>query len=417
MSTQIQFRRGTTAQHATFTGALAEVTVDTDKDTVVVHDGSTVGGTPLAKEVAVVALTGNQTVAGIKTFSSAIQGKITDLDGGLIGQVPYQNGAGDTAFLAAGSSGQFLKSNGAAAPEWAAPSIAQIQSLTATVAANVLTIAVGSLTLDFRSTTLGTGTATTVTSDPADLVISSGSTLGTTNAVQSDIAILALNNAGTIELAAVNMDGGVDLSETGLISTTAEGGSGGADSATVAYSTTARTSLAYRVIGIVRSTQATAGTWATSPSLVQGAGGNTLIKSAPSMVRLRTANGYGSTNGKIRRWTTTVTNQGSDITYADSATLGGSFTINTSGRYAISYSDQFNTGDQAAITVNDSAPTAAYVSADNLASAQTGGTNAPIHVSWSGYLVAGSVIRARSGNGSPSGIQTRDEQFTICRMD
>jgi hypothetical protein len=44
-----QRRRGTTAQHASFTGLLAELTVDTDKDTVVVHDGSTLGGFPLAR--------------------------------------------------------------------------------------------------------------------------------------------------------------------------------------------------------------------------------------------------------------------------------------------------------------------------------------------------------------------------------
>jgi len=41
-----QRRRGTTAQHASFTGLLGELTVDTDKDVVVVHDGSTVGGFP-----------------------------------------------------------------------------------------------------------------------------------------------------------------------------------------------------------------------------------------------------------------------------------------------------------------------------------------------------------------------------------
>lgn len=48
---QLQLRKGTTVQHSSFTGALAEVTVDTDKDTVVVHDGATVGGHPLAKAV------------------------------------------------------------------------------------------------------------------------------------------------------------------------------------------------------------------------------------------------------------------------------------------------------------------------------------------------------------------------------
>ena len=39
-----QLRRGNTAQTASFTGAVAEVTVDTDKNTIVVHDGSTAGG-------------------------------------------------------------------------------------------------------------------------------------------------------------------------------------------------------------------------------------------------------------------------------------------------------------------------------------------------------------------------------------
>jgi len=49
MAKRLQLRGGTTAQHSTFTGALREVTVDTDKDTLVVHDGSTAGGFPLAK--------------------------------------------------------------------------------------------------------------------------------------------------------------------------------------------------------------------------------------------------------------------------------------------------------------------------------------------------------------------------------
>ncbi len=52
MPTQLQLRRGKTAQTATFTGAVAEITVDTDKKTVVVHDGTTAGGFSLALESA-----------------------------------------------------------------------------------------------------------------------------------------------------------------------------------------------------------------------------------------------------------------------------------------------------------------------------------------------------------------------------
>jgi hypothetical protein len=50
MSTEVRWRRGTTAQHATFTGAAGEVTIDTDKSVVVVHDGATAGGNPLLSE-------------------------------------------------------------------------------------------------------------------------------------------------------------------------------------------------------------------------------------------------------------------------------------------------------------------------------------------------------------------------------
>lgn len=49
----IQLRRGTTTEHASFTGLVGEVTIDTTKDTVVVHDGTTAGGIPLAKESAI----------------------------------------------------------------------------------------------------------------------------------------------------------------------------------------------------------------------------------------------------------------------------------------------------------------------------------------------------------------------------
>ena len=65
----IQFRRGTTTEHNSFTGLLGEVTVDTTKKTVVVHDGSTAGGYALALEGAAVSTTtgtysSNVTVGG-----------------------------------------------------------------------------------------------------------------------------------------------------------------------------------------------------------------------------------------------------------------------------------------------------------------------------------------------------------------
>ena len=44
MASRIRFRRGTSTEHASFTGAEGEITVNTTKDTIVLHDGSTAGG-------------------------------------------------------------------------------------------------------------------------------------------------------------------------------------------------------------------------------------------------------------------------------------------------------------------------------------------------------------------------------------
>lgn len=59
MATELRLRRGTTAQHGSFTGAAAEVTVDTTDNRLVVHDGATAGGHRAAKESEVLKKTGN----------------------------------------------------------------------------------------------------------------------------------------------------------------------------------------------------------------------------------------------------------------------------------------------------------------------------------------------------------------------
>ncbi len=49
MTKAVQWRRGTTVDHSIFTGLNGEVTVDTDKKTLIVHDGATAGGFPVAR--------------------------------------------------------------------------------------------------------------------------------------------------------------------------------------------------------------------------------------------------------------------------------------------------------------------------------------------------------------------------------
>jgi hypothetical protein len=49
MATQVQFRRGTTAQNNSFTGAVGELSIDTEVKSIRIHDGSTAGGFGIAK--------------------------------------------------------------------------------------------------------------------------------------------------------------------------------------------------------------------------------------------------------------------------------------------------------------------------------------------------------------------------------
>ena len=72
MAKLLKLRRGTTSQHSSFTGAEGEVTVDTTKDTLVVHDGSTAGGTPLAKEAGTIAEATNVTVTANNSANETV---------------------------------------------------------------------------------------------------------------------------------------------------------------------------------------------------------------------------------------------------------------------------------------------------------------------------------------------------------
>ena len=176
----------------------------------------------------------------------------------------------------------------------------QIQSITASVGSNALTATINPTMLDFRSSTLTSGTINTRTIPAAiSVVVPSGASLGTVSATKSRLALIAIDNAGTIEAAICNLSYNSALDETTLISTTTI--SAGATSGNVIYSTTARTSVPFRVVGFIESTQATAGTWATSPSTIQGEGGQAI--SALSSI------GYGQT------WQNVIGSRSAGTTY------------------------------------------------------------------------------------------------------
>jgi hypothetical protein len=101
MPDQLQLRGGTTVQHSTFTGASKEITVDTTKKTVVVHDGTTAGGIPVMREDAsnaVLAL-GSAATPSIK-FTG-------DTDTGI-----YSPGANQVALSTGGTGRLFVDASG-----------------------------------------------------------------------------------------------------------------------------------------------------------------------------------------------------------------------------------------------------------------------------------------------------------------
>ena len=75
----IQLYRGTTQQHSDYAGPVGEITVDTEKYTVVVQNGAT-GGVPLAREDTVVSLTSRIAAeeSARATADTAIQKSVTD---------------------------------------------------------------------------------------------------------------------------------------------------------------------------------------------------------------------------------------------------------------------------------------------------------------------------------------------------
>ena len=103
MATQVQFRRGTTAEHQTFKGAEGEVTVDTSLKTVVIHDAITNGGFPVLKD------DGSNSQLARGSVSNCALKFADDLNTGLISPA-----ADEIALVTGGVSRLTIDANGAA---------------------------------------------------------------------------------------------------------------------------------------------------------------------------------------------------------------------------------------------------------------------------------------------------------------
>jgi hypothetical protein len=159
MATQVQFRRGTTTQNNAFTGAVAEITYDSDAKTLRLHDGTTAGG-----GATVVTLAATQTLTNKTLSTSSVwQGNaIGLLYGGtgsgltaVAGGVVY-SGASSLAISGAGTSGQVLISGGAGAPSWVAATTLTVGTATnATTATNLAGGSAGQLHIQTALNTTG----------------------------------------------------------------------------------------------------------------------------------------------------------------------------------------------------------------------------------------------------------------------
>ena len=119
MSTQVQYRRGTEAQNNAFTGALAEITVDTTNGTLRVHNGITAGGSNIATvayvDNAISSLSANSITDGTSSVTIiATNGNIRANVGGSTVQLLSSGGANVTGYITATGNvtGDYILGNG-----------------------------------------------------------------------------------------------------------------------------------------------------------------------------------------------------------------------------------------------------------------------------------------------------------------
>jgi hypothetical protein len=130
---------------------MSSISAGTTSGTALVSSGDTSGtlllqtnGTTTAVTIGtnqVVTLAQPLPVASGGTGATSLSGvAVGNLTGGSNGTIPYQTASGTTAMLAAGTSGQLLKSNGASAPSWVTASASGLTLLSTVTASNSATV-------------------------------------------------------------------------------------------------------------------------------------------------------------------------------------------------------------------------------------------------------------------------------------
>jgi hypothetical protein len=135
-----------------------------------------------------------------------------------------------------------------------------------------------------------------------------------------------------------------------------------------------------------------------------------------SEVQVSVGNGFGATNTRFRRFSSTNYNAGSAVTYADDANGGASFTLNEDGIYTADFSDYSSAGGfDVAITRNDTQGTTNIggTTAANVLAVSSGLTSMAASCSATFVGRRGDVIRAKAVNTNASDYYVR---FRIAKV-
>ena len=198
MAKLLKLRRGTTTQHGSFTGAEGEVTIDTTKDTAVVHDGAQAGGRPLAREdmsnVSSASIAGrlsNDSIATDKIASGALPTDVTIVSANIT------NGSIVNADIASNAAieGTKLENSGVTAGSYGSSSAIPI----VTVDAQGLVTAASTTAID--STTIANGTSNVAVANNGNIT-----------ATRSGTARLVVDDAG------VDVTGALTVSTSATVS-------------------------------------------------------------------------------------------------------------------------------------------------------------------------------------------------------
>ena len=231
MPTILQFRRGTTAQNDNYTGSVGELTIDTDLDTLRIHDGINSGGHTMPSLVATQTLT-NKTLTS-PTLNSGVVGTALTLNAQAELRYADSDSSNYVAFKSpatvasdvtwtlpnadADVSGYALVSDSAGTLSWA-PAGATISQDESTNAG---------LQLYFANTTSGALNA---------VKYDSGLTYNPSSGTLTTAAVSATNLTGTLETASQTNITGVGTLTSGTWAATdvaiAHGGTGASDAAT-----------------------------------------------------------------------------------------------------------------------------------------------------------------------------------------